>query len=1092
MSNDPKIGLQAQLETSIFERAMQIYTAGIAKMQSLTQAAAHGISNAFYNAMFVLGVFAEKVAPGMQESAQATDKMNISAQALAVTLGTILYNAIQRVVTQVKDFVVNGINAAARVQELDYVLQIIGGRAGYTKDQLDELTKTVVNYGIQTDEAQNALVQMIRYQLDLTKSTQLARVAQDAAVIAQLNSSETLQRIIYGITTYNTEVLRTIGIQINMQKAMNDYAQTLGKNAQALTTNERAQAVMNAVLQEGTKIAGSYEAAMETAGKQMRSLPRDVFELQKVLGQPFLQSFSDIITAAREFVQALRLIFDQGGPLRETMMQIGGAAAYFTSYIKQAAKAFLDFAKGATETETKMNSLELMFQQIGGTSVKASQSFISFKSIIDQVKATLVSVAPTFATLGSTILMVVGAFIAIKLVAGTLMTAFAIASAAVSALGAAFAFLLSPIGLVSAAIVALVAIVIGVLTTTANDFRTTFTDLATEAAQWGYDIISALADGMISAITAVVNALGYIGDVITSWLIGGSPPKLLPEIDQWGANAMGEFMKGMKAAVKEIDPFTDLKQLVEKRFQDLTSTFQFQARKLKTLVDILGSRVSLTVYNFGKGKEGEEAEKPKAGGGKGLEKPDLGKIPISGAGSIEDKIKKAIEKAKEAFSTKMQEFLDEVGKKLSPITEAWQNTVNKWAPLVENAIKAVQIVLDRGINVDSITDAFKQLFAPPTKKEEIDKNAPWLMGKGVGEQAEPQINKISELIDKIRGDLKDIQLIVDTFVKTVSESFGKVGIDVPKSLNLIEIALGIFKTFLDGVSVVMLLFSTLASGLIGGIARAIEFVQTAMSKFQPTWDALSNAWNAASQNANGFIGTIEKIGIILGGIIVGAVEIVVSALAGLIGYFVGFVDSVISFFQNLYDTLVGRSIVPDMMQAIYDSIVGVIDSIITTLGEKVKEFYKAGEDFLTGMIDGVKASVQPLIDAVVDAARQAIDAVKKFLGMSSPSKVGANIGENYVKGMVQGIQTAAPDMKASMDKMMQDMVSNTRKSFNVNIGKQLSSAVTIASRGGGNTTMNTYNIDRSTSVEVNPTYKNVESPGTVYNDVFAALTSARM
>lgn len=71
---------------------------------------------------------------------------------------------------------------------------------------------------------------------------------------------------------------------------------------------------------------------------------------------------------------------------------------------------------------------------------------------------------------------------------------------------------------------------------------------ANEAGGWGRNIVLQLARGMAAAATAVVRVLNQIGDIIAHWLSPGSPPRLLPDIDDWGTAAMQEFLDGMGAA----------------------------------------------------------------------------------------------------------------------------------------------------------------------------------------------------------------------------------------------------------------------------------------------------------------------------------------------------------------------------------------------------------------------------------------------------------------------------------------------------------------------------------------------------------------
>lgn len=65
---------------------------------------------------------------------------------------------------------------------------------------------------------------MIQAELDLSRASDLARLAQNAAVNAQINSSEALGRIIHGMTTFNPLVLRNMGIMVNYDQVFDDHA----------------------------------------------------------------------------------------------------------------------------------------------------------------------------------------------------------------------------------------------------------------------------------------------------------------------------------------------------------------------------------------------------------------------------------------------------------------------------------------------------------------------------------------------------------------------------------------------------------------------------------------------------------------------------------------------------------------------------------------------------------------------------------------------------------------------------------------------------------------------------------------------------
>lgn len=71
-----------------------------------------------------------------------------------------------------------------------------------------------------------------------------------------------------------------------------------------------------------------------------------------------------------------------------------------------------------------------------------------------------------------------------------------------------------------------------------------FSQTAKNARTWGSNIVVQLANGMAEAISAVLQVIAQIGKVISSWLKPGSPPKIAPNLDKWGAQAMTEYMRG--------------------------------------------------------------------------------------------------------------------------------------------------------------------------------------------------------------------------------------------------------------------------------------------------------------------------------------------------------------------------------------------------------------------------------------------------------------------------------------------------------------------------------------------------------------------
>lgn len=75
-----------------------------------------------------------------------------------------------------------------------------------------------------------------------------------------------------------------------------------------------------------------------------------------------------------------------------------------------------------------------------------------------------------------------------------------------------------------------------------------FANTMQNVVDYGSNIVQQFANGMLDAVSLVAQALQEIGSMITYWLAPGSPPKLLPDIDQWGTDAATEFLQGFSEA----------------------------------------------------------------------------------------------------------------------------------------------------------------------------------------------------------------------------------------------------------------------------------------------------------------------------------------------------------------------------------------------------------------------------------------------------------------------------------------------------------------------------------------------------------------
>lgn len=192
-------------------------------------------------------------------------------------------------------FLFSATRLAARVETLGVVTKRLGENVGKTAEEIEALEQGIVKQGITLQASRKSIALMIQAQIDLSKGTALAREAQDAAVIANVNSSEAFERLVFVITSGNVRMARTLGLQVSFQDAYKKMAQEVGIATTALTQQQKVMARTNAVLEAGKNISGAYAAAMDTAGKKVLSLDRHLEESRRILGEVWLPIFAEAV-----------------------------------------------------------------------------------------------------------------------------------------------------------------------------------------------------------------------------------------------------------------------------------------------------------------------------------------------------------------------------------------------------------------------------------------------------------------------------------------------------------------------------------------------------------------------------------------------------------------------------------------------------------------------------------------------------------------------------------------------------------------------------------------------------------------------------
>lgn len=103
----------------------------------------------------------------------------------------------------------------------------------------------------------------------------------------------------------------------------------------------------------------------------------------------------------------------------------------------------------------------------------------------------------------------------------------------------------------------------------------------------------------------------------------------------------------------------------------------------------------------------------------------------------------------------------------------------------------------------------------------------------------------------------------------------------------------------------------------------------------------------------------------------------------------------------------------------------IIKQLIKAISDMVGDFIKVGENLLDGLKQGVKNKALALANSVKDAVKGAWEGAKKFLGISSPSKLFMEVGEYVDMGFAKGVSDSADIPRRSISDMLAGITSVT-------------------------------------------------------------------
>lgn len=284
------------------------------------------------------------------------------------------------------------------------------------------------------------------------------------------------------------------------------------------------------------------------------------------------------------------------------------------------------------------------------------------------------------------------------------------------------------------------------------------------------------------------------------------------------------------------------------------------------------------------------------------------------------------------------------------------------------------------------------------------------------------------------------QIVVNLLTGITESLPGIVGIAV-QIINSIIVALGenlpqilsaggqIVSSLIEGILLILHTLDTtgsiLVQQLISSIGANLPTVvatgfQTAGEFINGILQKLPEVISSAGIILNGFL---EYVIINLPSILDAGVELILSLVNGIIQSFPEIVSSAVSVVGKLLRTILdnapqliegGLTLIGKLAAGIINAVPDLIAKIPGIISDIKEEFTsidwgQVGKDILSGIANGVVNGVGSLVTAARNAAESALDAIKRKLGIHSPSTVFRDqVGKNMALGMGEGFEKNVP------------------------------------------------------------------------------------
>jgi hypothetical protein len=208
----------------------------------------------------------------------------------------ILLDISSKTINVLKELTVGSTLYAARTEQLGVALDAVAKSNTVSAGTSAVLEGQIEKLGVTTQDARGNLARLIAAQVDYTKASQLAAAAQNLGRVSGEGTAAGFERLTHAIVTGQPELLRQLGLNVNLEKEYQRVARATGRTSESLTEQEKVQIRLNATLTAAQAYNGVYAASLDTVTGRLLSLERKSNEARNAIGEKFQKEASGTIS----------------------------------------------------------------------------------------------------------------------------------------------------------------------------------------------------------------------------------------------------------------------------------------------------------------------------------------------------------------------------------------------------------------------------------------------------------------------------------------------------------------------------------------------------------------------------------------------------------------------------------------------------------------------------------------------------------------------------------------------------------------------------------------------------------------------------